>query len=81
VELLPGGPAVVVWLERTPDAAEIRARSVTPDGGLGEPVVVALTTESRGSGFPRTARVGREIVVAWRAPGDGGGVRVRSLRP
>jgi hypothetical protein len=80
VELLPGGPAVVVWLARTEAAAEIRARTVSRSGRMGVPVVIAPTAESRGSGFPRTARVGSDVVVAWRAVGDTGGVRVRAVR-
>ncbi len=81
VELLPGGPAVVVWLERTATAAEIRARTVSRSGSLGVPTIVTATAESRGSGFPRTGRVGSEVLVAWRAMGDTGGVRVRAVRP
>lgn len=80
VELLPGGPAVVFWLARTEDAADIRARAVWADGSLGDPVVIAPTSEARGSGFVRTARVGSEVLVAWRASGAEDGVRVLTLR-
>lgn len=82
LELMPDGRAVVVWLERTEAAAQIRARTVASDGELGVAAVVAETSESRGSGFPRMALVGDELVIAWTLMGESGGVRaaVLSLR-
>ena len=78
VELLADGSALVTWLERTPKAAEVRARRVRMDGelGLGDAWRVAQTSEARSSGFPRMVRSGDEIVFAWTLPGDDGGVRV-----
>jgi hypothetical protein len=80
VELLDARTAVVVWVERTPDAAEIRARVVRWDGRLGEPWVVTHTSPSRGSGFPRAALVGADLLVAWTQVEKGGGVRVATAR-
>jgi hypothetical protein len=63
---LASGAALVTWLEKTGDeAAEIRARRVRPDGTAGTPVTVATTRAARASGFPRMARAGDEILVAW----------------
>ncbi len=78
VELLSDGSALVTWLERTPKAAEDRARRVLMDGELGggDAWLVAQTSEARSSGFPRMVRSGDEIVFAWTLPGDEGGVRV-----
>ena len=78
VELLADGSALVTWLERTPKAAEVRARRVRMDGewGGGDAWLVAQTSEARSSGFPRMVRSGDEIVFAWTLPGDDGGVRV-----
>ncbi len=78
VELLADGSALVTWLERTPKAAEVRARRVRMDGylGGGDAWLVAQTSEPRTSGFPRMVRSGDEIVFAWTLPGDEGGVRV-----
>ncbi len=78
VELLADGSALVTWLERTPKAAEVRARRVRMDGELGggDAWLVAQTSEARSSGFPRMVRSGDEIVFAWTLPGDDGGVRV-----
>ncbi len=80
VELLPDGNALVVWLERLDADAAIRARVVGRDGGLGSAFTVSLTSESRGSGFPRMARVGNEVVIAWTLLGPDGGVRVATAR-
>jgi hypothetical protein len=77
--VMADGRAVVVWLERTEAAAEIRARTVARDGRLGEPAVVAETSESRGSGFPRMALVGEKPLIAWSLMGESGGVRVAAL--
>ncbi|MGD2134850.1 MAG: sialidase family protein [Gemmatimonadales bacterium] len=76
VEFLADGTALVVWLERTAEAAEVRARRVSLDGGADDSWPVAVTGESRGSGFPRMSRVGSGVVVAYTLPGEEGGVRV-----
>jgi hypothetical protein len=75
VELLDGGDALVTWLERTADAAEVRARRVGPSG-VGRTLRVAGTAAERASGFPRTARFGDRIVFAWTEPGPEGRVRM-----
>ncbi len=76
VELLDGGAALVSWIERTGgEAAEVRARRVSPDGGRGAATVVAATGGERASGFPRMVRSGGEVVFAWTAPGDPSTVR------
>jgi hypothetical protein len=80
VELLPDGRAIVVWLERTETAAAIRARLVDAEEGAGQVLTVSQTRETRASGFPRLARVGDELLVAWRLVGEEGGVRVAALR-
>ena len=80
VERLDDGSAVVVWLEASEGPARVLARRVAPDGGAGPTLVVSETSGERASGFPRMARSGNELILAWTLPGEGGGVRVRSLR-
>lgn len=81
IEILGGDAAVVVWLERDEgETAEIRARRVTRAGAADPPWTVAVTRSSRGSGFPRMARAGNELVFAWTVLGEDGGVRVASAR-
>lgn len=70
VELLAGGDALVSWLERVGEGAELRVRRVRPDGPTGPVMAVAGASAERSSGFPRMARVGRDVVFAWTRPGD-----------
>ena len=76
VELVDGG-ALVSWLESAgPERAEVRARFVSREGGLGEPGTVAATSGQRASGFPRMAKGGGGVVFAWTEPGEPSVVRV-----
>ncbi len=77
VELLSGGGALVSWIERTgADAAEVRARYVSPSGETGAPMTVAASSGERASGFPRMVRTGDRVVFAWTEPGTPSRVRV-----
>ncbi len=81
VAMLPGGGAVVSWIEEADDAGEIMIRRIAFDGQAGPVQVVASTTTARAAGFSRLTRVRDHIVVAWTQPGEGGGVQVASVRP
>lgn len=65
VLLLPDGSALVCWMLGTAEGGAIKVRRVRPDGSLGPPSVVAETSISRSSGFPRMARLGDEVHFAW----------------
>ncbi len=80
IERLDDGSVIVVWLEASDPGPRILARRVGAGGELGPALVVAETSGSRSAGFPRIARSGSELLVAWTAPGEDGGVRVRSVR-
>jgi hypothetical protein len=80
IERLDDGSAVVVWLEAGGGAARVLARRVAPDGAVDAVQVISDTSGERASGFPRMARVGDDLLLAWTLPGDGGGVRVRRVR-
>jgi hypothetical protein len=80
IELLPDGAAFVVWLERTPEAAAVFGCRIAPNGRMGEALTIATTDASRGSGFPRTARIGDTVFVAWRDMEGEGAVQVRTVR-
>lgn len=69
VQLLPDGAALVSWLERTGQAAEVRIRRVGPDGRMGEPRTLAASASTRSTGFPRMVRAGDQVVFAWTGPG------------
>jgi hypothetical protein len=77
VELLPGGAALVSWLEAGTGGAEVRARRVRLDGRRARSWLVGASSETRSSGFPRILSVGSEILYAWTSAE---GVRVAAQR-
>jgi hypothetical protein len=80
VEWMADDLAVVSWLERSEQAADVKVRLLRRDGWVGDSHVVSATSESRGSGFPRLALSGHDVVIAWTLIGDDGGVRVATIR-
>ncbi len=77
VLLLEDGSALVAWLERTPDAGEVRVRRVDPSGRSGEADVVTRVSSGRDSGFPRMVRdLQGRVVFAWTESGEPGTIRM-----
>ncbi len=70
VVMLPDGGALISWVEKAADGAEIRVRRVHPDGTRAPSTTVAPTSPARASGFPHLARRGPDIYVAWTDVGD-----------
>jgi len=77
IVLLRDGSALVEWMERGPEVAEIRVRRVSPDGGASSAAVVTTTSSGRDSGFPQMIQdqAGR-IVFAWVQTGELGQIRM-----
>lgn len=71
--------ALVTWLEQTAAGTEIRARRVDRRGVLTPSGKIADASSARAAGFPRIARVGRDIYVAWTEQ-SGAGKRIRVAR-
>lgn len=71
---------IVSWLEGAENQAEIHLRRFTEVGEGAEPVVVARTSPSRSSGFPRLARMGEDLVLAWVDVGSGEASRIRLVQ-
>jgi hypothetical protein len=69
VVVLDDATAIVTWLERAEDVAEIRTRLVTA-GRPGPSAALAATAAARASGFPRITRWRDSLVFAWTEPGD-----------
>ena len=65
VELLDRGHAVASWLEYTADRADWKMRLVASDGRRGPATTIAKVTSSRSSGYPRIARDGHDLALAW----------------
>lgn len=83
VVMLPGGSALVSWLERTRDsAAEVRVRRIAAPGvagaapARGRAMTVTVSRAARASGFPRMVRSGTRIIFAWTLPGESPRVHV-----
>lgn len=70
------GRAFVSWMGTEDDAAEIRWRRVTPDGGLGEVRRLAKSSGLRSAGVPRMLRSGGDLVFAWVEDGEPSKIRV-----
>jgi hypothetical protein len=69
VEMLDGNEAIVTWVERTArDTSEVRARLVRRDGTAEPPLTIARLPQGRASGFPRMARRGTGLTLAWTVP-------------
>jgi hypothetical protein len=80
VVLMEDGSAVVSWLENLKDqGAEIRIRQVFPDGRKGEALTVADTLQARASGFPRIARRGKDLLIAWTHAGEDSQIRIARI--
>ncbi|HEX8394887.1 MAG TPA: hypothetical protein VF665_21255, partial [Longimicrobium sp.] len=81
VKMVEGGAALVSWMERaaTGSGGELRVRRIEPDGRLGAPRSIAASAKLRTSGFPRMARDGDGVVLAWTAAGDPSSVSVARL--
>lgn len=79
---LDNGDALVSWIETAedaPDGAKVRMRRIHADGTAEEPIDVSLTSSSSSSGFPRMARSGSDVVIAWTDTVDSGMVRTAVL--
>lgn len=65
--MLEGGTVLVSWIERTGgDAAEIRLRSVEPDGRASESATLTGSSGERSSGFPRMIEApDGALILAW----------------
>ena len=79
VLLLPDGSALVCWLSGTVESGAIKVRRITTTGTPGPVSVVAQTDISRSSGFPRMARLGNEVHLAWTEFGKPSYVRTASI--
>lgn len=81
VELLDDGSALASWIERAASVTEFRIRRVEPSGLKSPATTIASMTTARSSGYPRIARHGDELVVAWvDAPINAGAARANDTQ-
>ena len=80
VVMLDGQAALVSWLEQgEKGAAKLRLQRIASDGSRGGSTTVAESTGARSSGFPRMARSGAKVILAWRDASDPPKVRTAAL--
>jgi hypothetical protein len=65
VVMLDSTTALATWIEQTAGGAEIRARRVQRNGKTEASVKIADSSAARAAGFPRIARLGRDVYFAW----------------
>ena len=63
--LLDDEGALVTWIERVGEGAELRIRRVRPDGVAEAPTTVASVSSARASGFPRMVESAGDLLFAW----------------
>lgn len=68
---LVGEGAVATWIEFANDRAEWKMRTTGRDGTRGPARTIARVGASRSNGYPRLARHGRELLLAWTEVGSG----------
>ncbi|MGH7458371.1 MAG: sialidase family protein [Longimicrobiaceae bacterium] len=83
--LLTGdGSALVSWVENAGDHGELRVRRLVSGRAsanrTGRPLASSATVATGASGFPRMARVGREVWIAWTEASSPTRVRVARAR-
>ncbi len=77
VATLEDGSAAVSWVERSKAGAfQLRVRRVSPDGSIGEALIVAPVPSGRSAlGVPKLVRNRDRLIFAWRD----GGVRTSTM--
>jgi hypothetical protein len=65
VEQMPDGSAIVGWIELSGRNAAYKVRRVERNAQRSEAITVTNLGSSRNSGYPRLARRGQELIVAW----------------
>ncbi len=70
--LTSAGSALVTWLERRADAAEVRVRLIDPKGVMLAPYTLGRVAAGRRSGVPVIARTGDGAMIAWCVAGPRG---------
>ncbi len=79
VVLDEGGDALVSWLATDGEGGEVRLRRIGRDGSTGPSLAAAQTASSRAAGFPRLARLGDRLYLAWTEIAGEAPSRVRLL--
>ena len=77
VEILDSRTAVVAWIEYADGRAQFRIRRVSESGRRSNAVTISGLAAGRASGYPRLARSGDDLLLAWTETQNGSS-RVRT---
>jgi hypothetical protein len=69
IELLNDGSAVATWMEFADQRSSLRMRRIERNGARSAAIPV---TDARVTGYPRLARSGGDLMLAWTESGGGG---------
>lgn len=61
--------ALVSWIERLDNRAEVRIRRIYANGRRGPSLTIATSSAERASGFPHMVVRGRDVILAWTEAG------------
>jgi hypothetical protein len=78
--MLPGGGAMVSWLENVNGETRLMARMITRGGEPGAVSTVATIPPGRGGSFPHMVRSGGRVLLTWTEPGKPAQVRTALAR-
>ena len=79
VVFLEDGAALVTWIGEHQGSTQILACHVDSNGRRGPHVRIGSTSSERANGFPRTAKLGQDTVIAWTDPGSPSRIRTALL--
>ncbi|MFQ6615447.1 MAG: sialidase family protein [Fidelibacterota bacterium] len=80
-EWLPEGDLLVSWIELVDEAALVMIRRISPSGTRGPTIPVGSIRSGRESGFPRMARLGNTVYLAWTSPDVESGLVIKRIGP
>ena len=78
--VLEDGDALISWLETASGEATVKACRVNDDGALSKSFIVAQSSESRSSGFPKMVMKNDTVYFAWTEIGEALNVKTAYMR-
>lgn len=81
IVLLDDGSAVAAWIEFAQQRARLMMRRIDAFGRRSSAIPVAALAASRASGYPRLARDGNALLLAWTDPGPPSRVMTATASP
>jgi hypothetical protein len=79
VQFMNDGTALISWLERIGQTAEVRVKRATAKGRVSKARTITTSSGERASGFPHMIYRGSDVVFAWTMPGRPSRVRTAIL--